>query len=281
MKKTIKFDEQFRYEYPLRVRWPHMFGPRYVLLWWTHEQQNRIIMATSEAKCVELYGAKLINEVDDSMKPVAFFKVDVVAPPLRYRLEHAKQSMTNEVAEFCRYVSEQAALLEPNIPNMIGRCDSFAPDDDFFGTYDEERDRWEAAHHLGCINCFNGYVFDVDNLFREKKYMYRRRLNRTVYGALSQATEAQKGRRLYMVVTQTGPHQPGVTIIRAHPKFQFSCIDFFCHAKKLAMPKKILELQEGFVEKEASLKGVATQEAVKRDEAEQQVRRQAAADFFA
>lgn len=133
-------------DHPLKVFYPYG-GRHFIAVWWTHDEQNQIVVAKSLNALDKTLNIAIENNSDIELKEM--WEVEIVAPPDKLCQIAKAEARKIEVNDFFRsivgYLNE---LLENEIPipEMFKVCDRWENDD---LSMKEENDE----HHWNCKNC--------------------------------------------------------------------------------------------------------------------------------
>lgn len=238
-------EEQLMKEFPLAVGHPSLSGPYLMLNWWCHDEQNHLSVAKTEDQLVEIFERVLGDQRSDDAKPVAVWAIEIVKPPRWLELRAAKLQKKHEIEAFRAWIARNAiVLLEETgkLPAKTRRCIAYTPPKDG-GDYTDE---WSTKHHTGCKNCQDTVVFKLKDFYPLLREEYRQQM--APYGRslkfASRAKVADPKKKLYEVRTIHGHHEDGAGLVEVKKTDSgfFQTPLFFCHAEKLPMPQRLLDL---------------------------------------
>lgn len=239
-------EEQLMKEFPLAVGHPSLSGPYLMLNWWCHDEQNHLSVAKTEDQLVEIFERVLGDQRSDDAKPVAVWAIEIVKPPRWLELRAAKLQQKNEIEAFRDWIAHNAILLEEEtgkLPEKTSRCAKYVPPDD---GGDWLKDEWNTKYHSRCANCTQAIAFKLEDFYPRLKEEYRSQM--APYGRrlkfASRAKVADPKKKLYEARTVHGHHQDGAGLVEVKKNDSgfFQELLFFCHAEKLPMPQRLLDL---------------------------------------
>lgn len=236
-------EDQLLTEFPLGVQFPLLTGKWLLFNWHSHNEQNHIVLAKSVGAIAATFrrvvfteNPKLFSEAYDA-KPVAMYKIEIVSPSKSNRKAYAVWQAENEFRGFKDHVSSMAKRAK-TLPAYMERCSQYKT-----SLSPEDTSSWYEEEHLHCANCHNGFKFDAERLYEEKRAAYRK--HDLVYRGKpvrpSIAAVADAGKTVYEVKAGTGS-EPLVKVKSRNQFFQPEYIAFFCTAKRIEMPKPILDV---------------------------------------
>lgn len=155
---------------PIRIYCPDS-GTRWLIRWSSYDDGSHLIIAPSR-KSAEFTLEKAAHSYSD-IKSTEFFKVEFVAPSnLLNKLntekfwEEEKEIFKLEVISWCRELE--------TLPAGIKRCENYQP-------VDEYHSEWGARNHIGCINCYDGIVFNPYEIFENNYTSWKQTAEKLKY----------------------------------------------------------------------------------------------------
>ncbi len=261
-------------EFPLPVQFPGLSGVYYLLVWWTHDEQHHISIGHTPGSVIQLFSKLLESKYEDA-EPRRFYEIDIVAPPDRFKVAHAKNAREWRLYSFRDWVARNLSVVEPKLPLGFSRCPGFKAAD----TSCDDSDGYAEQVHYDCLNCTKGgYVFDVEAQYLRLKGKYLNENNEYIQKydpmKVSRASPAKTGQKLYTVQDRHGHHSDG-TVVEPVPKNaggSFGVVKFFCHAKELPIPSEIVDhrkdLEKKWEEMDKNREKRRVEETLAREEAE-------------
>lgn len=247
MKSKSKAEDQLLKDFPLAVGHPSLQGQHLMLNWWSHNEQNHLSVAKTEDQLVTIFERVLADQRSDDAKPVAVWAINVVKPPRWLELRTARLRQEQEIDAFKGWVARSALVLAEAgkpLPPAVTRCPLYRP-----RRADSEPDQWQAERHSDCQDCTDGLRFKLEDFYPRLQQKYRSEMIRFQSGYMkianaSRAPVADPKTPLFEARVTTGHHREGTGLIeikKNHSGF-FQEVLFFCHATKLEMPKRLLDL---------------------------------------
>lgn len=205
--------------HPLKVYNP-AGGIHFLLQWWTHEEQNHIIVARSESAMQTAFNRICIEEKPDRVKCV--LKVELVAPSEKLCQEAAVYSKQQNVKNFMNEMVREIEALSrrgKTIPSQFQICTTYTPSPSYLEEC-EELSEYDREYHMQCCNCYSkvilvGYTQEsLYDKYSESWYqanpMWRRREDkRAVY---SHARIAKDDEQIWVAGPDFGHHCGGVQL---------------------------------------------------------------------
>ncbi len=154
-------------------------GPHVLLVWWTHGEQNHIIVARTEKAAKTAWNSVFYARGNGDAKPVSFWKVDVVGLPADVRKKWWQATYQNDVDDFAQSV--QSAICTYEFAHDEAQPPGVTPCKEYrsrWGTAtDTIEDPSDHRSHYSCANCVEGWAFGgitVEELCRRKAYLFRK-----------------------------------------------------------------------------------------------------------
>ena len=202
--------EELLQKYPVPMSWWDMTG-RYWML------QNGRPFKTKR----ELYDAYS----DANTTSTKLYRVEIVQPTLRYRLNHAIRCYDSEVTAMRIWAGLGLSRLNPDtLPPGFSICSNYNPSDP-----DYLKSPMLVSQHEGCVHCSHGFVFDAELLHLQKREQLPE--YHCAPAKHSLAREPRAGQKVW-VVTDSGLKE--TTNLRLDDQ-----VWFYCHAKRVSDRKVV------------------------------------------
>ncbi len=202
-------------DHPLKVYYPHG-GKHFIAIWWTHDEQNQIVVAKSMSALEKTLNIAIQKNYDFEIKEM--FEIDIVSPPDSLCALAKKKARENEVQSFFqRVVFEIKDLNENNIqiPEIFGICNRWKSNRKGLLKKDDPK-------HFECKNCNDGILLKTLSLeeFYEKYYagwddllnVPKQMAYKDEKALYSRADTATSGLQLWCVEPRFGHHFSGILI---------------------------------------------------------------------
>jgi len=252
--------EELLKKYPLPVKFPGLAGKHLLLVWWTHNEQNRALVTKSVAAMDKAFQAYLDSDRYSEAEPRRLYEVDIVSPPLKLQQKYARAKQEREKEIFGNWVGETCAGFDHDVkkwkkdpvplPPGVTRCNEYRPDPEYFRG--REVEEWDQERHSECLNqCWTGFCFDLERLYAEKrdKFLALSWLSEVGLRFPSRAPLAKPGRKLYELELSSGHHNDGNQLRLVKDVTYFDNTLFFCHAKELKVPQRYLDARKALDDK--------------------------------
>ena len=213
--------------HPLRVYNPGS-GIRYLLQWWTHNEQNHVIVAESEKALYPVFKHVCDRYSDARVNKV--LEVELVAPSNQMCQKALEARKANEINSFCNEVMHRIKeLMEGGypLPPQFKRCGNWIPDYLEEGEEIPIPDSYCTEWHPNCRNCNTGFILVghtpeslYDNYSEAWRSIHPIKTHEDKKLVCSLARQANDGEDIWIASASFGHHSPGVGLV------QLNSIDF-------------------------------------------------------
>ena len=229
---------------------PHLreTGSRFLLHWWSYNDQNHVTVAKTVETAASSYEKAL--EKDEDAKVEALWQARLVLPPADIVCAVAKHRYREDLRSFKSWVCYMAKeLLEQTGELPLGfRACPYEPREDARESEDYRED------HIGCVLCDDRAVFwggaPWSEVFEEKKALWRAKgwtKGRPGSRKPFDGDLAVPGDKLRVATGHFGDHSSGAVIEEASLRHVYNLCNrevlFFFHGEKMEVPRVFAELR--------------------------------------
>lgn len=209
--------------HPLRVYNPG-FGIRYLLQWWTHNEQNHVIVAESEKALYSVF--KHICDKYSDARVDRVLEVELVVPSNQMCQKALEVRRANEVNEFISEVTHKIKeLMEGGypLPPQFKRCGNWIPD--YLEDSEETPvpDSYCTEWHPNCRNCNMGFILVghtpeslYDNYLEAWKSVHPIKIHEDKK-LCSLGRQASDGEDVWIANANFGHHSQGISLVQLNP----------------------------------------------------------------
>jgi len=272
--------------HPLKVYYPHG-GRHFIAVWWTHNEQNQIVVAKSLSAIDQTINNLIKENSDFEIKEI--LEVDIVSPPTKLcdlAKKEIKKRLADEFFQSVTYYIYNMVEDKVEIPEIFKICNKWKPTRKYANKKDD-------PNHYECSNCFR--KISLKNLSIEEFYdkyhsgwnellkipIYKDYDDKSCY---SRAKNANSKMELWSACPHFGHHCKGVQL-RLVDQTPDEYIDtnsvlFYFHKIKEIDNSKYQEIVKNIKAKEIEKEKLSKEKFLKKRQKETEEKFQKIKDFF-
>ena len=272
-------------DHPLKVYYPHG-GKHFIATWWTHDEQNQIIVAKSLKALEKTLSVTIDRYPDFEVKEM--WEVEIVAPPEDFCQTKKEKLRKTQVEEFFRNVVYSFSYqlgIKDLLPEVFQPCSRWKK------PYKEsDSSSLNDPQHRNCGNCVDGIklrLLSKEEFYEKYHEQYEKtiRFNRTFVDTkalYSKASPAVDLNDLWLVSTEFGHHSYGARLMKVKETKNYDmyeCLFYFYKRNEIDISKYKL-LSEKLKEENKKLREEAMNKTREKYKKEQEERVQKILDIF-
>lgn len=208
-------------EHPLKV-YNSAAGIHFLLQWWSHNEQNRVIVARSE-KALHSVFKHICHENPDDGRVNRVLEVEFVAPSDEMCQHAIGYNRREDIRLFIDTVIlelQKFSALDKPLPKQFQRCTVYSPSPDYVSE-GESPSESTIEDHYECLNCFNSITlvgYTPESLYNKYHDAWlqsdpiKRRSTEDKFATYSLARQARNDEEIWVAYPDFGPHSKGVAL---------------------------------------------------------------------
>lgn len=276
--------------HPLKVYFPHG-GKHFIAVWWTHDEQNQIVVAKSMPALEKTLNIAISKNSDFEIKEI--LEVDIVSPPdelCEVAKKEARKRLVNEFFQTITYYIDDMIENKIQIPEIFKICDKWK-------STRKDTNKKNDPNHYECGNCFR--KISLKNLsveeFYEKYHLGWDNLLKVPFNKkfeisddgdfFSRAKNANSKMELWSACPHFGHHCKGVELrfVDQNPNDEYintNSVLFYFHKIKEINNSKYQEIIKNIKDKEIKKEKLSKEQFQKNRQKENEEKFQKIKDFF-